>query len=688
MLITKLQENSNAVLKEKEREDMSMKKFKKLLAGLLTGAMLLGSMSVSAFAADKTPVIDTDPTKTGSITIHKYTDEAGKGDPATGKEDASQVPTGAVAIKDVGFTIYKVADVKKLADYYSSTPESLPAVSQYCTGSGKNVQLKSGVAEKIVGNEEMTDENGVAKFTNLDLGLYLVVETTSPAIVTGPCVPFLISVPMTTDGDDWLYDVHVYPKNSTAVGGVSLVKTGKDGAKLKGVTFVLQKKKVVTEGVTWIDITKKSTAKGDNTGADLTLVTDAEGKISVDGLSSGTYRFIEKSVGTDNKGYIMDGAATYVFDVNGTEVTYNGTKGDSIEIPVTNDKPDMTKQVKNGNDWKQDADYSVGDKVPYRITVSVPANIKKLKKFALTDTPTNLKDDANSVKVTDKTGSTTIPATATATEDGNGFTIDFTPADLDSYAGQNIIVTYNAELLDTAVTTTVGNPNTATLEYSNKILPDTDDGYNPNKPGTPTTDKITDTAVVYTFQIQIEKKAEKADGTPLEDVEFDLYKAVDAGTAGVATADEVKKAGLDSSKAWKKINETSLKTNTEGKVSQSGLKNGEYYLVETKTNAEYNLLKAPVKVTLNIAYTTTTKAEYNIDETGKTTLVKHEVEKTEFKNAGVASDGIQIQTVINKKGFTLPLTGGMGTVLFSVIGLALVLAGVVVITASRKKTAK
>ena len=665
-----------------------MKKFKKLLAGLLTGAMLLGSMSVSAFAADKTPVIDTDPTKTGSITIHKYTDEAGKGDPATGKEDASQVPTGAVAIKDVGFTIYKVADVTKLADYYSSTPESLPAVSQYCTGSGKNVQLKPGVAENIVGNEEMTDENGVAKFTNLDLGLYLVVETTSPAIVTGPCVPFLISVPMTTDGDDWLYDVHVYPKNSTAVGGVSLVKTGKDGAKLKGVTFVLQKKKVVTEGVTWIDITKKSTAKGDNTGADLTLVTDAEGKISVDGLSSGTYRFIEKSVGTDNKGYIMDGAATYVFDVNGTEVTYNGTKGDSIEIPVTNDKPDMTKQVKNGNDWKQDADYSVGDKVPYRITVSVPANIKKLKKFALTDTPTNLKDDANSVKVTDKTGSTTIPATATATEDGNGFTIDFTPADLDSYAGQNIIVTYNAELLDTAVTTTVGNPNTATLEYSNKILPDTDDGYNPNKPGTPTTDKITDTAVVYTFQIQIEKKAEKADGTPLADVEFDLYKAVDAGTAGVATADEVKKAGLDSSKAWKKINETSLKTNTEGKVSQSGLKNGEYYLVETKTNAEYNLLKAPVKVTLNIAYTTTTKAEYNIDETGKTTLVKHEVEKTEFKNAGVASDGIQIQTVINKKGFTLPLTGGMGTVLFSVIGLALVLAGVVVITASRKKTAK
>ncbi len=665
-----------------------MKKFKKLLAGLLTGAMLLGSMSVSAFAADttasKTPVIDT--TKTGSITIHKYTEGTATGTAASGKEDATQVPAGAVAIKDVGFTIYKVADANDLDKFYSTNPDSLPAATDYYTGTGKNVQVNANVATKKVGDEKKTDANGVVTFGTLDLGIYLVVETTSPAIVTGPCDPFLIAIPMTTDGDDWLYDVHVYPKNSTAVGGVSLVKTGKGGAKLNGVTFVLQKQ----NGDTWTNITKKSTAAGDNTGDALTLETNTDGKIRVDGLSSGTYRFIETSVGTDNKGYIMDGAATYVFTVDGTNVTYNGTTGTNIQIPVTNDKPDMTKQVKNGNEWKQDADYSVGDKVPYRITVSVPENIAKLKKFALTDTPTNLKDDVASVKVTDKTGATITSAIATAV--GNGFTIDFTPANLTTYAGQNIIVTYNAELLNTALTTTVGNPNTATLEYSNQILPDTDDENNPNKPGEPKTDKITDTAVVYTFKIQIEKKAERADGTPLAGVEFDLYKEVASGTAGAATAAEVKKAGLDSSKTWKKINATSLITGAEGEnkgiVSQSGLKNGEYYLVETKTNEEYNLLKAPVKVTLNIAYTTTTKAEYNIDETGKTTLVKHEVDTTTFTNDGKSSDGIQIQTVINKKGFTLPLTGGMGTVLFSVIGLALVLAGVVVITASRKKTAK
>ena len=40
-----------------------------------------------------------------------------------------------------------------------------------------------------------------------------------------------------------------------------------------------------------------------------------------------------------------------------------------------------------------------------------------------------------------------------------------------NYAGQQIVITYKAKVLETAVKTTAGNPNTATLEYSNKILP-------------------------------------------------------------------------------------------------------------------------------------------------------------------------------------------------------------------------
>lgn len=667
-----------------------MKKFKKLLAGLLTGAMLLGSMSVSAFAADKTPVIDTDPAKKGSITIHKYEYNGVSTTHGTGEiADESKVPDDAKKkpLQGAGFTIYKVAGVNDLKNYYSENPTSLPAVSDY-VADGK---IKQEYATTKIGEEKTTNSAGIAEFTGLELGFYVVIETTTPDKVTTPATPFLVSIPMTVkSGDNWLYDVNVYPKNKTTYGVVTLEKKGKNEALLKGVTFALQKK----SGNSWINVIKN---ESDDTN--LNLITNENGQISVAGLSQGTYRFIETDRGADNGGYIMDGATTYEFtvtvDADGKiHYTYNNETKDGIDINIVNEKPDITKEVKKGNDWNHNADYSVGDMVPYRIKVSVPSNITKLQTFILTDTPTNLDDKIDTVVIKD--GSTEIKKNDVYTivrEGTNGFKIAFDPTKMSAYAGKEIIVIYNAELLDSAVTTTDGNTNDACLEYSNKILPDSTDPDkdNPNTPTTPTTpgtDKITDTTYVYTFKIQIVKKAESESGIPLEGVEFDLYKEVKAGTEGAATADEVKKAGLDSSKAWKKINETSLKTNTEGTVSQSGLKNGDYYLVETKTNETYNLLKEPVKVTLKIDYAITTGTTTTTDSDGNVTIVKDPVTKTTFNNDENKTDGIQIQNVINKKGFTLPLTGGMGTVLFSVIGLALVLAGVVVITASRKKTAK
>lgn len=658
-----------------------MKKFKKLLAGLLTGAMLLGSMSVSAFAADaatKTPVID--ESEKGSITIHKYEYNGTGGVTGTGETtDESKVPAEAKQkpLQGAGFTIYKVADVNDLKTYYSKNPTDLPLVSDYVAN---DKIIDSKIKDGFTPQQQITNENGETTFSNLDLGFYVVIETKTPDKVTTPAKPFLVSIPMTVkSGDNWLYDVNVYPKNKTTYAGVTLEKKGKGDTLLQGVKFVLQKQ----NGTSWTNVTIN-----ENTNDALDLTTNANGQIIVDGLSQGTYRFIEIDRGT-NDGYIMDGATTYNFVVGADgKVTYGSNPAAAnITITVKNEKPDMTKQVqkKDGTAWGQDADYSVGDLVPYQIKVSVPENIAKLKKFALTDTPTNLRDDVNSVKVTDATGNTTIPATATP--DGNGFTIDFTSVDLTAYAGEDIIVTYNAELLNTAKTTTAGNPNTATLEYSNKILPDIDDGSNPNKPNeNPSTDKITDTATVYSFTIQVLKTADSAEGTALKDVTFEVYKDVARDTKNAITGTAATNKGLASDKFWLKIGD--LKTDDNGMAEQKGLSNGTYYLVETKTNKDYNLLKAPVEVTLNITYTTTTKNEYYTDVAGVKTLVKHEVTSQEFKNGENTFTGTLTQNVINKKGFTLPLTGGMGTVLFSVIGLALVLAGVVVITASRKKTAK
>ena len=156
-----------------------MKKFKKLLAGLLAGAMMLGSMSATAFAADasaKMPTIDT--TKTGSLTIHKYeyndtdnkgtaseTDTANK---ATGSE-ADTVPDGAKKLSGITFEITKAYG---LDSFYKTDSIKLPTVEQAKAEIEKN---------KTSAREGTTDTNGEIIFDNLELGIYLVHESDSSA---------------------------------------------------------------------------------------------------------------------------------------------------------------------------------------------------------------------------------------------------------------------------------------------------------------------------------------------------------------------------------------------------------------------------------------------------------------------------------------------------------------------------
>lgn len=659
-----------------------MKRMKKLLTGLLTLGMTLSMMTMTAFAAGpsaKMPTID--ESKSGTVTIHKYTKGTDEGTKGTGKVETS-LPAGAEPLKGAGFTLYKVVNKEDMEVYYNTNPTNLPAVGEYVEAGS----IKTGVALETIA-EQKTDKNGTATFSGLELGFYVVIETTVPDAVTTPMKPFLLSVPMTTtDGSDWLYDIHVYPKNETGYGKISLEKTGvKDDEKISGAVFALQKKSDTDDK--WINITKQSTAQGDDTGNNLTLTTDSEGKITIDGLSKGKYRLIETFVGD---GYIMDGATAYPFEVtNEGKIKYNGTTDANITIKITNERPDLKKEVqkKNNGPWGRDADYSIEDEIPYKITVNVPNNITKLKTFTVTDTPTNLKDNLSSIKITCDGTPVVVEAYSTEALGADGFTIKFTPAQMEAYKGKQLVITYNATLKDTAFNTTAGNRNTAKLEYSKNITPNTtDDPDNPNKGKEEGKNTIENSTVVYTFAVKIEKTGE--DGTtPLKDVKFDLYQEVDAETTGAITGASVP-AGLDNAKFWKKID--TLTTDASGIATHNGLSNGTYYLVETKTNDGYNLLKKPIEVILNVQYTTITKTESAwVEDTNGQKQVKSEITETTFTSAdSTTQQGIKVQKVINKKGFTLPTTGGIGTFVFTFAGIAMMAAAVILLITGKKKKAE
>lgn len=697
-----------------------MKKKSRFLTGLLSAVMALSLCALPATAAGEdaieTPAQKTvstiDWSKEGSITIYKYLKGDKAGSTGTGETDVVP-PDDAQPLEGAGFTIYKVMNAEQLKAYYSGEATDgegkllatvdIGTYTDTDTSTGK-VTLKTEYEGNKVGNEVVTKKDGVAQFNGLKLGLYVVVETTTPPAVTAPVTPFLVSVPMTAvstaeennQGEKWLYDIKVYPKNTTAKGDVVLEKVGFTGSKtnaeaLAGVKFTLQ----------W----KNPSGQWENVAKCVDKVTDNKGEITVKDLVKGTYRFIE-TAGTDS-GYIVDKNAEYVFEITEnktvaipTDATNkNDYKLSDGKLVINNYRPDLDKKVMNRETgaYEDDSDYSVGDIIPYEITVGVPGNITKLTTFVVTDTPTNLHfvNDTGADALVIKCGDETVPEKAytvtpdnAADDEAAGFKIAFVPNQMEAYAGKDLVISYKAKLLASAksdLTENGGNPNTAKLEYTNKI--GTDGTEESNGKG-----EISDSATVYTFMIKIVKKKDSANGDVMSGVVFDLYKECNDdeadklpnGAKAIKDADATE-LGLTvtQGKHWARLGTKT--TNDQGIISVEGLSNGNYKLIETKTDKEYNLLQKPVDVSLTIQYTTNwiTKETY---EGGK--LVKKTYESTTFNPAADKNDTLTanpVTTVVNRKGINLPVTGGFGTLLFSGIGALLVVGGVGVLMSTKKK---
>lgn len=658
-----------------------MGKFRKMLAGVLSAAMVLSTMTVTAFAAEtKMPTIDTDTTKKGSITINKYEGS-----------DTSKPLAG------VEFTIYKVADLeqsssnnvelkyKTLIDGVNITRDTkYEENNEFAKAVNKAIQEKK-LSEAGHGT---TDTSGQVKFESLSLGIYLVVETDAPSQVVNKTANFLVSVPMTNEaGDDWVYDIIANPKNETVYGGITLIKQGKtikvNGSEteetLKNVSFELQKKE--TTGWTNVDEYK----------------TNESGVIKVTELAPATYRFIETNLGgkDENKGYILDGKTAYEFNVqtDGKIKVGDAKASEDAKITVYNEKPSLEKSVKNANvSYDNDTDASVGDTVTWKVEASVPSNVNELKTYKLTDTMSdaltwefanaNLQITTNpSTALTKGTDYTlTVPTDNTA---GGKWTIEFTETGKTKLASSKvkvITVTFNTKLNEKAKIGSDGNLNDAELDYSNAIYP-TEDPQKPNNNKQPGEDKITDQAIVYSFQMNVLKVDGKTN-VKLEGVKFDLYSYTGAKT----NPTEADLKGTDG----KRIAHD-LTTDANGKIQYKRLKNGIYYLVETKTvktkdGKQYNLLKEPVKVEIKVGYETKTETTITKDGNGNVTDTTTVSTKT-FTGGDKGSDGTFTVTVKNYTGFDLPTTGGMGTVLFSIAGFALMAGAAFVLLKGRRKDA-
>lgn len=739
-------------------------KLKRFLTGVLSAVMALSVCALPAAAAEDAGATTTAPStstidtgKKGSITIHKYLVE---GDVTTGSSNYGEKLTDEPAYeaaKDVGFSIYQVMTAKELVAYYNGKDNTEPKASDYTPAADKkSVKTMDNKTYQRHGDEKKTNEKGEVTFNELEVGLYLVVETTKPAAVTEAVEPFLVSVPMTKVGESgkddptqWLYDIHVYPKNSTQTGTICLKKQGLVGGAeisnptdLNGVQFKLERLKegkTVDENDAW-EIVKNGNSDLYTTGTVDSQNGIQNGIIKVEGLHPGTYRFTEvgyaDSAADVDKKYILDTAASYTFKIeagnNGTQtVTPLDTDNkdytiDGTTITVTNYAPDVDKQVVNrtdGKTYQEAADYAVGDKIPYRIAVTIPTNIAKLKTFYLTDTPENLDDDtriqfySNSdckALITKSLVKETAGITSTNNAKGKGFKIDFDPAKLEEYAGKTIYITYEATLKKGADTTTAGNHNKVDLTYSNKIK-----SGNVLEDETADHNHIEDTAVVYTFQIDITKVGKDGNKeTPLDGVTFKLYEQIAHQTGTVAKVlsdDEAKALGFADTTNFSYKEVATDTTKGGGELTFTGLSNSKtakpdasrYWLVETKTKDGYNLLGAPVEAKLDIVYKTTW-AEKNEFKDGVLVKHSHDANTETFKKlndgsqtnngtqegterpaeairGGNVTYGILSTEIINKKGFQLPVTGGFGTLLFSGIGVLLVLAGVAVLFSMKKK---
>lgn len=619
----------------------------------ITSIVLALLLAVSAFAGLAITANAAYPTGEVTLTIHKYQIDEGTeaadnkiGNISTSVADTQYTPTGdETPIEGVTFSAYKIGDIT------ASVPDTDPD-NYDVTG----ITPKTGT----------TLANGIATITvsSAEYGLYVVKETASPASVTTSAKAFYVYLPSTkSDGSDWLTNVDVYPKNLVTLGGAVLTKTinntlfkeisADDYDKLTvKPQFTLYKRVKTADATTDTEIAGPiEAAKGyttsveiaDKDGVDYSStakIAQKDGVIAVDGLPVGTYVFKETTQAEYNA-ETLPLAPEFEFtvtkgqngDVTLTETDFATTSGTvTTDIRDNSSTPTITKVVGttnasvplNGNTAKT---FEIGEDVPYTITTSAPADITTYKTYTITDKlDTQLTFKSGSVVV--KNGTTTLSATdgdynltEPSVDNQYTLTVALTDAGIAKLAANSsVTVDFTATINDTAAINTA-IPNTAKISWTNAN----------DRTGEP------ESTPVYVATLELKTvKVDSANANGLGGAEFKL-ELNGTPVKFTKTAEGKYKVAANGT--------DTLTSATDGTLNISGLKADSYTLTETKAPQGYQLLVAPLTMVVN---------------ENSNTAVSVSVESTD------------VRMIKNVKQPDLPLTGGMGTILFTVAGLALI----------------
>lgn len=376
----------------------------------------------------------------------------------------------------------------------------------------------------------------------------------------------------------------------------------------------------------------------------------------------------------------------------------------TLEKKVQENKKDATGDTAYGSKFNDVADYNIGDDVPFHLIGSVPDMSQyETYTYKFTDTfdkgfdavdTSNVKVYLSNDKKLDLEGES-VDTDITSYFSGTNGSIQYTPAteaqgetagtkatltvstkDLKKAATyskeqpQYVIVSYTAKLNANAKIGLPGNVNEAYLTYSNK--PD-QSGQGENQPtGNTPEDKV----IVFTYGLDVTKVDSKNIKTKLKDAEFKLKNS----DGKWATITDGKVTGW----ADTELQGSVLKSDEGGKFKVEGLDDGEYTLKETKAPAGYNLPADGFSVTL----TATTANNQAWDGTATKALTNLAVKVGQTDVTGDVTTGLGAITIKNTQGSSLPSTGGMGTVLLYVAGIAVfVLAGATLVMALRRRNA-